>query len=304
MLRAKTLAAIFALFTLIHASPQNHQFSKNLILMDTFVHLEIRGRLDNKAASGAFAKVTERMRELEKKFDYYADDSELTKINKLNVGEKFRVSPDMLRVLKASLEMYQKTGGAFDVALGKRGWVLDEDDKAVILSNDNVKIDLGGIAKGFIVDEAVKILKKQGVRTALINAGGDMYCMGMGQTEGWKIGIRDPRTRGDVIGSFSVSDKGVATSGDYERPSHIIDPKNSAPMRSALKSSTVVAVDCMTADALATALFVLDTSEGLKLIEKTDNAECVIVDEDGRVHKSSGFGQISLTKSAVYYIVA
>ena len=268
------LPAVFAMFLLLSACSKSIGYTKDALLMDTFVHIEVNDAMEDDLRARAVDKVVARMKGLEKRFDYFSKDSELSKLNR---GEKTSLSPEMKKVLKKSEDLRKMTGGAFDIRFGP-----------------GKKVNLGGIAKGFIVDEGIKILKESGVKNALINAGGDMYCMGEGAQGGWKIGIRSPEDSRKIIARFRVRDKGVATSGEYERHSHIIDPRTGLPVEKILRSVTVVAGDCMTADGLATALYVLGPKEGLSLIESIDDAECVIVDDD-EMHISEGFPQIALT---------
>ncbi len=257
---------------LLSACSKPAKYTKDLLLMDTFVHIKVNDALDGDLKARAIDKTIARMKELEKRFDYFSEDSELSK---LNSGEEISLSPEMSKVLEKSEDLRKITGGAFDIRVGH--------DK---------KLDLGGIAKGFIVDEGIKILKESGIKNALINAGGDMYCM----WQNFKVGIKDPRNTGKIIATFNVKNKGVATSASYERPSHIIDPRTGKPVEKRFKSITVVANNCMTADGLATALYVLSPQEGLSLIESINDAECFIID-DGETHISEGFPQIALTNS-------
>jgi len=261
-------------------------YTKDILLMDTFVRIEISGKLDASQKSQAIDNAVLRMKELENKFDYFSGDSELTKLNNLIAyqiegGKKVELlalSPELAGVLRRAEDLRKASGGAFDVRMGKRG-----------------KINLGGIAKGFIVDEGIRVLKESGVKNAIINAGGDMYCMGNGLGNGWRVGIRDPEDSRKVMARFRARDKGIATSGSYERSLHIIDPRTGYPVDKISRSVTVLAGDCTTADGLATALYVLGPEEGLALIERIDGTECVIVD-DGEMHISEGFPQIALTK--------
>lgn len=233
--------------------------------MDTFVRLEIRDNLAISRKRQAIDNAIARMKELEKLFDYFSEDSE---VSKLNSGKKISLSPEMNKVLGKSEKLRRLTGGAFDVRIAP----------------DN-KINLGGIAKGFIVDEGISSLKKSGIKNALINAGGDMYCMG---NAFMRIGIRDPKEPSKIAATVRLRNKGVATSGSYERPAHIIDPQTGRAVEKKLRSTTVIANDCMTADGLATALYVLGAEEGLLLIESIDDAECIILD-DGKIYRSSKF---------------
>ncbi|UCD55838.1 MAG: FAD:protein FMN transferase [Candidatus Omnitrophota bacterium] len=271
---------IIWLFVFLCGCSKVTPYTKDVLLMDTFVRIEIVDNLPIGRKRQALDSAVARMKELERRFDYFSEDSELSKLNSLKEGEKISLSPEMGKVFREAESLRKMTGGAFDIRGGP--------DK---------KINLGGIAKGFIVDEGIKVLKESGVKNALINAGGDMYCMGEGASErGWKIGIRSPEDSRRIIARFTVRDKGTATSGEYERPSHIIDPRRGLPVEKALRSVTVVAGDCITADGLATALYVLGPREGLSLIERIDGAECFIID-NGDTHISEGFPQIALTNS-------
>ncbi|HIE43941.1 MAG TPA: FAD:protein FMN transferase, partial [Candidatus Omnitrophica bacterium] len=166
---------------------------------------------------------------------------------------------------------------------------------------DHVSINLGGIAKGYIVDKAIMYLKEKGIRSALINAGGDMYCLGKKRKgEPWQIGIRHPRKKDAIIGVVKLYDKAIATSGDYEkfftlhgkRFSHIINPSTGYPVDNNVIQATVIAPICADADALATALMVMGTEKGLRLIEGLKDTEAVMIEEDkmGKllIHYTSG----------------
>jgi len=248
-------------------------YTKDAFLMDTVVHFKVKGALSEGLKARAVNNAAARMKELAKRFDYYSGESELAKLNNQKSAENSPSSPEMQQVLVEAERLRKLTKGAFDVKFDRGG-----------------KIDLGGIAKGFIVDEGIRILKKQGIKEAIINAGGDMYCMGK-----YKIGIRDPKDRQRVITVLLVRDKGVATSAAYERGAHITDPRKGEAVIKPGKSVTVAAESCMRADALATALYVMEPREGLSIIEGIDGAECFIIDETGETHASSGlrFREIS-----------
>ncbi|MBL7157377.1 MAG: FAD:protein FMN transferase [Candidatus Omnitrophica bacterium] len=290
-------AAIILMLTLLPACSKMPVGAKNTILMDTFVSVEIKDSLDKNLKNQILNQAISRMRSLTKRFNYFGDESELARINSLKAGEELLLSEEMFAVLKTSEDIFTKSGGAFDVAMGNGGWKLDEKKHAIVIEKNGVKINLGGVAKGFIVDEGIKVLKDALVRNAIINAGGDMYCMGAGSDKrGWRVGIRDPKNKQKIIASFNARDKGVATSGGYERftksenekYSHIIDPKTGEPIKVTTRSVTVLADDCATADALATALYVLGPEKGLALIETLENTECVIIDANSKFYVSSG----------------
>lgn len=289
MLRIKKILAITLISIFLSGCHREISEKKEFILMDTFVVIQIEDSLKRDFKDNVIRKVMERMKELEQEFSYYSENGELARINNLKKGKKMVLSDEMLSVLKFAKDLCVKTDRAFDVTLGRGSWMLDINKKTISLKKDSVKLDLGGIAKGYIVDEGIRVLRDLGVNNAIINAGGDLYCMGGGPYGyGWKIGVKDPVNQHNIIASFIVRNKGVATSGNYERPNHIIDPRKKIPVSVSGRSVTVIADDCMTADGLATALYVMGPEDGISFIEGIDGVECLIV-EDGKCNTSSGW---------------
>ena len=159
-------------------------------------------------------------------------------------------------------------------------------------------MDLGGIAKGYAGDEAIKIYKKYGIKSAYINLGGNVVVLGT-KPDGkpWRIGVQNPRAEnGFYIGIVEVADKAVVTSGDYERffeengkrYHHILDPKTGRPADSGLISSTIVTDVSMDADALSTAAFVLGLEKGRALVESLEGVEAIFVTKDKEVYVTDG----------------
>jgi thiamine biosynthesis lipoprotein len=135
---------------------------------------------------------------------------------------------------------------------------------AVYLASDDVQLDLGGIACGYAVDLAVESLRRWGIRDALVNVSGDIFALGTSPSGGpWRIGVRSPTDPDAVIAEVELSDRAIATSGDYEqffmyrgtRYHHLMDPRRAAPRRAALHTVTIVADRCRDADAASTAVF-------------------------------------------------
>lgn len=265
--------------------------------MDTFVNIKIVDPMEKGMKTRIARRVVEQMKKLEKKFSFFSENGELAMINRLQKNDKLKLSPEMFRALNSAKDMHIETKGAFDVTMGLDSWRLDRAAKTVWFTNDEVKIDLGGIAKGVIVDEAIALMKKLGVTNAMINAGGDMYCLGSGPNgKGWKVGVRSPRDPKEIIEVLKVFDKGVATSGGYERftringkiVSHITDPKTRKPVKDIFKSVTIVANDATTADALATAFYTMDPREAILIIQEIGGADCLIIDRNGMMYASGG----------------
>jgi len=168
-----------------------------------------------------------------------------------------------------------------------------------------MQIDLGGIAKGYAVDKAVEALKKNGIKRALVNAGGDLYALGTNrQGEEWQIGIQDPREKDKIVDIIRVEDKGVATSGDYiryftlegRRFSHIVDPRTGLTVQDVPMSVTIVGPEATSTDALATGVFVLGPEEGMKLINSLPEVEGMIISEGMKKITSRGWDQFLISE--------
>jgi thiamine biosynthesis lipoprotein len=172
----------------------------------------------------------------------------------------------------------------------------------MVIENGKIKfakrgmgIDLGGIAKGYAVDAAIRVLKEKNVESAMVNAGGDIYVLGRKHGKPWRIGIRHPRRGGEILGIVEVEDKAIVTSGDYERYffsegkryHHILNPKTGYPANEC-QSVTIVAKKATIADGLATGVFVLGPREGMDLVESLEEVEGVIVNKEGEMSVSSG----------------
>lgn len=160
----------------------------------------------------------------------------------------------------------------------------------------DVAVAVGGVAKGYAVDRAVDVLRAHGIRSAIVNAGGDMYCLGTRHGRPWAVGIRDPDDAEALIDTLFVADRAVATSGDYERffvfegqrYHHLLNPETGLPARTA-RSATVIAEAAEQADALATALFVAGPDSGIARIERLPGVEGMLVDAGGRRYRTSGY---------------
>jgi thiamine biosynthesis lipoprotein len=170
------------------------------------------------------------------------------------------------------------------------------DHRYRMRKKDEIRLAVGGIAKGYGVDQAIKRLQSCGITHAVINAGGDLYCLGDRVGSSWRIGIQHPRKPSDVIAVVALRDQAAATSGDYqryfihqgERYHHILDPVTGSPAKSS-QSATVIADTVELADALATASFVLGSERGIPLLESIANVEGMIVDSEGQKHYTRGF---------------
>ncbi len=176
-----------------------------------------------------------------------------------------------------------------------RNIVLNPKDTSIYLAKEGMKIGFGAIGKGYAADRVKQLLTGMGIKSGVVNAGGDLTAWGTREDgKPWGIGIQDPRSKNNAILWIPASNQAVVTSGNYERYididgvryCHIIDPKTGWPVRN-LSSVTIICPSAELADALATTVFVLGTDEGLKLINRLDGIECIIVDEGQTLHFSS-----------------
>jgi thiamine biosynthesis lipoprotein len=275
---------------------------------------------DAATASQASAAAFARIARLDDSMSDYISGSELMSLSRKAGGPPVRVSEDLFRVLEKSQELAQRTNGAFDITAGpvirlwrrarRRSELPDPSELAQARSlvgykllrlnsakrtaqplKPGMQLDLGGIAKGFAADEALAVLKRQGIDRALVAAGGDI-ALGAPPPgkEGWRIGIAPLQSPDAPPTHFlTLHDAGVSTSGDAEqyveiggkRYSHIIDPRTGEAL-TGRSSVTVVASSATASDSLATAASVLGLQQGLQLIESTSGAGVYIVQETAR----------------------
>lgn len=303
------------------------------LLMGTTVTVEASGEGD---VSGAVAAAFSEMGRLEKIFSRYDPESELSRLNALGPGRAVPVSPEMSAALSVARRMGRATSGAFDITVGpllelwgffpgpgenvpvpeeiaaaraRIGWdkiALDPAAGTLTKLAAGVELDLGGIVKGWIADRGLLQLRARGMKSGLINAGGDIACLGERPGGGaWRIGVEDPRREGKLLLTLEVRDGAVATSGDYRnffirsrrRYSHIMDPRTAAPSLSGVVEVSVLAENCATADGLATGIFVLGAEAGIALLDSLPGVEGLIVTErEGEigVHLSRGLAVASV----------
>ena len=166
---------------------------------------------------------------------------------------------------------------------------------------EGMALDLGGIAKGFIVDKVARYLDNLKLSGFLINAGGDIFCSGLNpEGKKWQIGIQSPWKEKEIVAIIRLSNRAVATSGDYRRYllikgkkyGHIIDPRTGKTVQEFPVSATVVATDCTTADGLATACYVLGRKEGIMLLTRIKGVEGMLLDKDGKTSATSGWHKL------------
>ncbi|MGL6105152.1 FAD:protein FMN transferase [Romboutsia sp.] len=175
---------------------------------------------------------------------------------------------------------------------------INSETKEVFLSEKGMMLDLGSIAKGYATDEVAKLLKEEGVKSAIIDLGGNIYALGLKEGDkNWNIGIQNPfDNRGSVVGAIEVSDKTVVTSGVYERYieedgvkyHHILNPSTGYPYETDIQGVSIIADKSIDGDALSTLVFTKGIDEGLKLIESLDGIDAIFITNKKEVYISEG----------------
>jgi len=283
---------------------------------------------DKKAGQAAVDMVMAEMRRIDATYSPYIETSALARLNAKAAQAPVDLSLEFSHLIERSLHYSKISGGAFDITFASIGWYYDYREKKqptpeqrkslqpainyhflnydpqhhrVAFDHPNVRIDLGGIAKGYAVDQAIGILRRQGITHASVSAGGDSRLMGDKRGRPWLIGIKNPRQQGAedraVVLTMPLSDVAVSTSGDYERyfidertgerVHHILNPKTGRSA-SGVVSVTILGPRGIDTDALSTTLFVLGVKEGLKLLATLPGFDAVIIDAAGKVHYSPG----------------
>ena len=290
------------------------------VVMGTFARVVAVAANSNEARNciqAAFAEI-ENVDEL---MSDYKGDSEISKVNRDGFKRAVEISESTYEVLQQSIEFSKLTGGAFDITVGplvdllrsaekkavtpskdeiaqakmKVGFeklTLDAQNRTVKFAVDGMRVDLGGIAKGYAIDKAVRAMQKCGASGGMVDIGGDIRCFGTPPRgkDCWLIGVQDPNVTDDDIGTgeplliLKLTAAAVATSGGYRRfvlidgkkYSHIIDPE-AGSSSDQLASVTIISKDAITADALATAVSVMGSERGLALIEKVPETEAILI---------------------------
>jgi len=298
------LILAFAAYNFYHR-PQT--LVKSRFLMDTLV--EITAVSTDKNLEKTIDKTFDLIDEYDRKFSFYKESSDLWKINH-SEADTFVIDKDFYQMLTLGKRLYEKTDSLYDLSIGKLSDLWDFN-KTHIPATDSIKIalkqlgfdkikftenklfkpteielNLGSLAKGFIVDKAVEFLRENRVREGIVNAGGDLRIFGYEKPQ--KIGIQHPRKKtNEIIAVLQVKNKAVVTSGDYEqffilngkRYHHILDPKTGFPSENCI-SVTVIAPTTLEADAFSTALFLLKPEEAITLADETPDLETIIYTQE------------------------
>lgn len=284
-------------------------------------------KIYNSTNTEAIEKAFKEVHAIEQRMSVNIEESEISRINQNSGSAEITVSPDTYHVINTALHYSRISEGRFDITIGplvdlwditaknprvpNRSAIgetkqlvnynhlrLDKNKKTVFLNKTGMSIDVGGIAKGWAADQSIEILKKHGIKHALLNFGGNLITLGT-KPDGsnWVIGVQDPGSvRGNYIGYFMVANQASVTSGKYERffeengtrYHHLLDPATGYPIENNLASVTIVHNKSIIADALSTTIFMLGLEKGMALVESLENTETVIITENKEIYLSQG----------------
>lgn len=295
-----------------------HQQQRDM--MGTRISVELWHE-DASVAADCSEKVFTEMRRIDALMSSYKDDSELSYINNNAAINAVEISAEMMHLIRKSIHFSEISQGAFDITYASVGYAYDyrkrqqPDDASIseklpaidyhhiMISGNKVKfgnaavrINLGGIAKGYAVDRAVDIVSQCGITGAMVSAGGDSRIIGDREGRPWVIGIQHPRNPEGIALRLPIGESAISTSGDYERffiengnrVHHIINP-STGRSATASWSATVIGPNALATDALSTSIFILGAIDGIAMIESLEGFDAIVIDNGGKVHYSSGF---------------
>lgn len=326
------LCAICLFLFVSCAEKQIEPISRTEFLLDTICSIKIFDKVKKDVLDSAFDEI----KRLENKLSTGIDDSEISMINS-NAGiSKVDVSDETFEIVKNAVEYSILSGGAFDVAIGPlvKLWgigtkdagvpaqeeidmvlplldytdiELNESEHTVFLKKKGMALDLGGIAKGYIADKTADLLRDKGVKSAIINLGGNVYLIGSKTTgDKWRIGLQDPfDERNEYYAVYAASDETIVSSGVYERYfefegthyHHILDYKTGYPVQSEVVAVSVMGERSEIADVISTIVFSLGIDKGFSFISSFPGYKILFVDKEGNVIVTKKMeGDIELSK--------
>jgi thiamine biosynthesis lipoprotein len=291
-------------------------------IMGTRITVELWSE-DKAKADQAIDAVLDELRHIDESMSTYKPTSEVSQVNAKAADGPMRISKELFDLLVTAKEYSVLTDGAFDITYASVGYLydfrkrihpdeaqidkalpavnfrhvlLDPKNQTVQFSQKGVRIDLGGIAKGYSVDRGIDVLKARGFTRAYVSAGGDSRIIGDRFGKPWMVGIRDPRKgEGEVITKIPLTDAAISTSGDYERffdedgvrYHHIIDP-HTGHSASKVLSATIIGPYATRTDGLSKTAFVLGPEKAMEIYNRIEDIDAIIVKLDGTVIYSNG----------------
>ena len=291
-------------------------------VMGTRIYVEL---WDTDAAHGeaSIDAVMAEMRRIDDLMSHYKPESQLSQINQHAADAPVVVDKELFDLIKLSTHYSEITEGAFDITYASVGYLynyphhirpteeqikaalpavnwrnmkFDDAHHSVFFEHKGMRIDVGGIGKGYAVDRGIEILQKRGIQHAVVTAGGDSRIIGRSHgASAWLVAIRHPDDPNKVVTRIPLSDAAMSTSGDYERYfdengvryHHIIDPRT-GHSASKVRSATIIGPTATQTDGMSKTAFVLGAEKALEIINRMPEYDAVFVKPDGKVLYSNG----------------
>lgn len=313
---ALSSALILAMIISLSAcSRQNSPISKSCFAFDTFINLTVYECDGNTEA--VLDKAVLQIKELETDFSCKLSDNEIAKVNNSAYNQEVVISDLLFELIEKSVYVSEITDGAFDFTLGKlsdlwgfgtdnavlpdkkdiekyinkNNWKnvrLNKENSSVKFLNKDIKLDFGGIAKGFAGGKVRDFLIENKVTSAILDFGGNIITIGQKDNDYWKVGIPSPSNEQEILMTVEINQSSAATSSgmkrfievDGKKYHHILDPKTGYPAETEVASMTIVCEDCGLADGLSTACFIMGWEKAAALVEKLSDVDCIAVYSD------------------------
>jgi thiamine biosynthesis lipoprotein len=316
----RCLALVLALCC-VATTARAQWYEREEAIMGTRVAVQLWAT-DPDLAARAIDAVMADMHRTDELMSTYKPESQLSQVNAHAYEHPVRVDPDIIDVVEKALEYSRLSDGVFDITYASVGYLydyrnhvhptdaqiaaalpsvdyrqlrVDHDAHTIRFLHKGMRIDLGGIAKGWAVDRGVEILRKLGIEHAMVNAGGDTRLLGDRLGKPWIVGIRDPRKDNTVVTRIPLQDEAISTSGDYERffeengvrYHHILVP-GTGKSPGLVRSVTIIGRTATHTDGLTKPVFILGVQRGMEFVRRVKDVEAIIVDNDGRIFYSPG----------------
>ena len=321
LMRTRPLLLLLWLAAALPQAVEAAWFDRTETIMGTRIYVQLWAE-DATKGNEAIDAVMAEMRRIDELMSHYKPESELSQINERANREPVQVDQELFELIKLSTYYSQITEGAFDITYASVGYLydypkhvhpteaqiksalpgvnwrnmlLDEAQHTVRFEHPGMRIDLGGIGKGYAVDRGVAILKARGIDHAVVTAGGDTRIIGDHMGRPWLVAIRHPDNPQKVVTRIPLSDAAMSTSGDYERYfdedgvryHHIIDP-HTGHSASKVRSATIIAPTATQTDGMSKTAFVLGPEKALEIINRMPEYDAVFVTPHGKVPYSNG----------------
>jgi len=316
-----TLAVVLVAFTIISRPSLAEWIGEAQAHMGTEVSVYL-WHDDPESGQEAVDAIFTEVSRLDQLMSTYIEESRMSEINRHAAEGPVEAGDELFRLILRSLDISVLTRGAFDITYDSVGQHYDfregrrpdeatiaeevqlidyhlveanQHDGTIQFLQPGVRINLGGIAKGYAVERGIDVAKRHGVRNARVTAGGDTRLLGDRLGQPWMVGIQNPRNENEVAITIPLENEAISTSGDYERffmedgerYHHIIVPSTGTPAGE-VRSATIIGPDAVITDALSTSVFVMGVDQGMRLIATLPDYEGIVIDAEGGMFYSDG----------------